>query len=619
MSDGVKLVFKLDKNKTCYVLKKVKARTAEKIIVSKIYEGKYVVGIAEGAFKKCGALKTLVLPESVTQIAEGALDGIERCEIEYAGTTADWENLAGGDGLGFCVVRCADGKVGIRYNINDYGAGEKFLTEKVVYALNADGKSYSAVGVCDRYKYESKIVLAQKLGGKPVTAVASKAFTKVHLMENIKLPEGVKVICDEAFCHLLSLKSIELPRSLTVIGHKAFAGCALTSISVPDGVRFIGEHAFMNNSYLTDATVAGTVDVISKYAFDFCGRLRTVQLGEGIREIADHAFHFCEKLYKIILPKSLEKIGTLAFDECEQLKLIEYGGTVAEWKKVSKENRWDLQTPDYVVNCTDGAVDKSGETVKTVKPEAVKPNIIADGAYEDRKDITEFTVPDGVTEIGDLAFSGCSNLARVRLPDSLLEIGECAFDYSGLEEIAIPAGVRLIDYDAFSECPDLARITVAEGNERYFVSGGCLIDRQERAIIAAAKNAVIPADADVDKIFHGAFSQRDIKTFVIPECIKEICDHAFRNCGLVELRLPRSVQNIEDFAFSDCDALAAVYIEPTLKCLGFGVFESCYALSDIYFNGSKREFNEIEKDDNWHGGTALTVHCKDGDIKAQNN
>lgn len=63
MSDCVKLVFKLDKNKTCYILKKVKARNAEKIVVPKIYEGKYVVGIDTGAFKKCGALKTLVLPE----------------------------------------------------------------------------------------------------------------------------------------------------------------------------------------------------------------------------------------------------------------------------------------------------------------------------------------------------------------------------------------------------------------------------------------------------------------------------------------------------------------------------------------------------------------------------
>ena len=42
MSDCVKLVFKLDKNKTCYILKKVKARNAEKIVVPKIYEGKYV-------------------------------------------------------------------------------------------------------------------------------------------------------------------------------------------------------------------------------------------------------------------------------------------------------------------------------------------------------------------------------------------------------------------------------------------------------------------------------------------------------------------------------------------------------------------------------------------------
>ncbi len=615
MSDCVKLVFKLDKNKTCYILKKVKARNAEKIVVPKIYEGKYVVGIDTGAFKKCGALKTLVLPESVVQIADGAFCGTALGEIEYLGTVEEWENTAC-RALDYCVIRCADGTCGVRYNPADYGTGEKSLTEKVVYALNADGKSYSAVGVRDEYKYEDKIVLAQKLGGKPMTAVASKAFTHVHLLESVGLPEGIRIIGDEAFCGLLSLKSIELPRSLTIIGHRAFYGCSLSSITIPDGVRFIGENAFEDNTYLINVTVAGSVDVISRSAFDFCGRMRTAQLGEGVKEIAELAFHLCEKLYKIVLPKSLKKIGALAFEACEQLKLIEYGGTVGEWKRVDKGNGWDSQTPEYVVNCADGAVDKSGAPVKTVKPEAVKPNIIADGAYKDRKDITEFFVPDGVTEIGDLAFSGCVNLSRVRLPDSLFEIGECAFEYGGLQEISIPADVGLIDYDAFSECRDLSRISVAEGNARYYVSGGCLIDRQERAIIAAVKNAVIPTDADIDKIFDGAFSQRDIKNLIVPDNIKEICDHSFRNCGeLTEVRLSRSVLSIEDFAFENCEALTAVYIEPTLKYLAFGVFEDCEALKDIYYNGTKAEFYDMEKDDNWHGGTSLTVHCGDGDIE----
>lgn len=57
------------------------------------------------------------------------------------------------------------------------------------------------------------------------------------------------------------------------------------------------------------------------------------------------------------MPRSLKRIGTLAFDNCIQLKLIEFGGTVAEWKSVEKanRNRWDFDTFDYVVNCTGGA------------------------------------------------------------------------------------------------------------------------------------------------------------------------------------------------------------------------------------------------------------------------
>lgn len=41
--------------------------------------------------------------------------------------------------------------------------------------------------------------------------------------------------------------------------------------------------------------------------------------------------------------------------------------------------------------------------------------------------LTEITIPEGVTEIPEQSFMGCSKLTRVELPDSLRSIGEDAF------------------------------------------------------------------------------------------------------------------------------------------------------------------------------------------------
>ena len=85
---------------------------------------------------------------------------------------------------------------------------------------------------------------------------------------------------------------------------------------------------------------------------------------------------------------------------------------------------------------------------------------LTEGTFAENEEITGVLLPEGIEDIGEVAFFGCTKLREIRLPESLRVIREEAFGESGLESIVIPEGVRRICEKAFFSCHDLRRIEV---------------------------------------------------------------------------------------------------------------------------------------------------------------
>ena len=169
---------------------------------------------------------------------------------------------------------------------------------------------------------------------------------------------------------------------------------------------------------------------------------------------------------------------------------------------------------------------------------------------------------DLVTSIGDSAFKRCTGLMSIFVPDSVATIGDSAFGQcTGLTSIVIPDNVTTIGDSAFSYCHKLTSIK-------------------------------------------------------IPENIKSIGEFAFYNCdGLTSIKLPDGVTNIENSLFRSCSKLAEIVIPNSVTSIGTDAFYECVALTSITFQGTKAEWDAIEKGENWDADTgSYTVHCTDGDI-----
>ena len=72
----------------------------------------------------------------------------------------------------------------------------------------------------------------------------------------------------------------------------------------------------------------------------------------------------------------------------------------------------------------------------------------------------ELTIPNGVTSIGNYAFTNCSSLTSIVIPNSVTTIGTRAFDTcTGLTSVTIGSGVKTIENYAFDRCSGLESIT----------------------------------------------------------------------------------------------------------------------------------------------------------------
>ena len=291
--------------------------------------------------------------------------------------------------------------------------------EEVEIPGEIDGKKVTAIGDC---AFEDSYSLKEVIIPDSVTSIGYRAFAGCPKLERIVIPASVSNIKDTPFCDCYSLNEIAVSQEnksfssvdgvLINEDEKALvccpAGLDVSVCTIPDGIYSIKEKAFSD-----------------------CNNLESIEIPESVTSIGESAFDACGNLKSITIPGSLSEIGVLAFLGCNSLESFE----------ISSENEYYKTEDNALVQ--------------------IKDNTLI--CYPNGSGNHNYTIPDGVTSIGECAFVLCDSLEKIEMPDSVTAIEEYAFsDCCNLEEIKLSSSLKTIGDAAFANCGKLKTVDIPD-------------------------------------------------------------------------------------------------------------------------------------------------------------
>ena len=578
-----------------------------------------VTSIGDMAFWECTSLTSIVLPEGLTTIGNSFAKCTSLTSINIPSSLTSINGGAFGGCTALTAVHITDMKAWCGIEFSNNTNANPFIVAQHLY-LNGN---------------EVKDLIIPE----GTTKIGKYAFTTCNSLTSVTIPSGVTDFGDEAFARCEGLTSVTSASSLgertfygcnnitnvtllegvTSIGKEAFRGWSmdgsvsnLSSITIPSSLKSIGSSAFANCTSLNAVHIK---DVASWCGIDFDGEksnpltfahhlfmngneVTNLVIPEGVTTIKQYAFSGDEGLTSVTIPSSMTSIERDAFKDCSNLKAVHIKN-VASWCGIEfvRNNNYVSSNP---LRLAHHLFLNGSEVTDLTIPEGV--STIKDNVFDSCEGLTSVAIVDGVTSIGKRAFYKCTNLAKISIPKSLNNIGSNAFDgCTGL------TAVHLSDVGTWCAIPFKQNNS---GDNPLKMAGHLFMNGQE------VTDLVIPEG--VTSISYGAFNGCKFNSVSIPSTLASISDFAFNGvgantvyiqdlaawCGIkfgsgpsnplfgaqhffvnreevTNLVIPDGVTEISDYAFYECAALTSVNTGNTVKSIGYYSFTGCDNLNTV--------------------------------------
>lgn len=525
------------------------------------------------------------------------------------------------------------------YTVTSVEGFDTTKTKKITLPETVTTIGDSAFATYDNFSYS---VLEEVTLPRNLKNIGAGAFENCYFLTSIDIPESVTKIGNGAFYGCDNLKNISVKSDID-IGNKAFgdrynlipaisktyedsqsdffvwngwvfeyngnsqnpaipsgtvgiyddvfAYSGITSVTIPEGVKYINYGAFQQCTTLKNIKLPNSLVRINASAFKECTSLSALSLGEGLKTIDSEVFKGCVGLKTVALPSKLETLEYEAFEDCSNLENVTFPNTLTTADESAfYETKWYNNIKDgtalyygsvfngfkgyntclytgstFTVKDGTKTVDLSGDIGKITKfvfPNTLKSftmsRVYNDSGYK----LTSLALPESVDYV---MITNQTDLKNLTLPTTA-KLGYNCFEYcSALETLTVPKGNTRLEI-SLSGCSSLKKVVLADDTVEL---GNCALGYSDSLTTVDLKNVrIISSEA----FWHCP----SIQKITIPDTVTTICNMAFADCSnLTTVTGGKNVKILENAAFKNCTKLTSIgNIGQNLKNLGCIVFEN---------------------------------------------
>ena len=272
-------------------------------------------------------------------------------------------------------------------------------------------------------------------------------------------------------------------------------------------------------------------------------------------------------------------------------------GTITAKGRCGENATWTLYTDGSLVISGNG--DIPDYDVNTKSP-----------WFDYRASVSSIVVEDGITRIGNQAFTNLTKAEKASLPETVTSIGSYAFSYCpALKEVSLPSNIDVLEEYTFNDCSSLVKIVIPDGvttiaNYTFF---NC-----------SALETVIFPESLTEIGYQAFYGCSSINELNLPAEMTYIGGYAFAGGNKVKtVKVPAGLTTIEAYTFSNFTSLENITIPDSITSIGMGAFYNCTSLAEVNFGGSKSQWNKITVEEFQNDAlNTVTVNCSKFDISA---
>ena len=391
---------------------------------------------------------------------------------------------------------------------------------------------------------------------KKLTIAAPVSLTKEMLLigtgsqlEEVNLEEGVIGLQEKALSNgtnqFSKLIKVSLSSTIKTIGSRVFANSGIQELSLylpmstTSSIMTIADYAFSSMPCLESVTINGgripfgafagntnlkTVcikgGIIGNYAFANCTSLEEVIMEEGVKSIGTQAFYNCTGLTSLTIPDSVTQIKPGMFQGCTNLTYLKVGGGVPSLSTVEGNSTSNGVTNPFYIG--------AGSKLETL--------VLGEGI----ETIDNYIFANGKDTLNNTNKSYFTNLTKVIFPTTLTRLGSKVFNGANLREIELSSGLAASS-SAFADMTTLKRVVIKGGAIGYGAFSGC--SNLEEVIMEEGVTSIGA------KAFYNCTS---LTSVTIPDSVTQIRPGMFLECkNITYLKVGGGVKNICDSSESN--------------------------------------------------------------------